>query len=244
VVAEDALLLIAHGSSRYTDAARVLRGHVQRISAAGSFREVEMGLLNGTPSVAEAVARLTAPVTRVVPFFMENGYFSRVVVPHTLGLADAVRGRFLLCPAVGVHPGMAELITARVLDRCGERGIEPAATSVVIVGHGSARAPGRALALHSHVKRVAAMGVFAAVNAACLEEAPFLADVLRGQRDRAVAVLGFFAGEGGHVRDDVPTLIAAEQSARGPGGPEVHYLGPVAEAPAMTQIILDQAHAV
>ena len=241
--AEDALLLIAHGSSRYIDAARMLGEHARRISAAGLFREVEMGLLNGEPSVAEAMDRLTAPVIRVVPFFMEQGYFTRAVVPRTLGITNA-GGRFRLCPAVGTHPGMAGLIARRVLDGCDERRIDPVTTCVVIVGHGSARSPGRALALHDQVERVAAMGVFGAVTAACLEEAPLVADVLPGQQARAVAVVGFLAGEGGHMRDDVPALIAAERAARGPGGRKVHNFGSVADAPAMMQIILEQAQAI
>jgi sirohydrochlorin cobaltochelatase len=243
VIADEALLLIGHGSSRYPDAGRLLHGYVRQIGASGSFREVAMGLLNGAPSAAEALARLTAPVIRIVPFFMENGYFSRVAVPRALGIADAVPGQLVLCPAVGVHDGMAELVARRVLDGCAERGIEPAATSIVIVGHGSARAPGRALALHRHVERVGATGRFAAVTAACLEEAPFVADALRGLRAHAVAVVGFFAAEGGHMRDDVPALITAEQAARGPTGHKIHNFGSVADTPSMVGIILDQAKA-
>jgi sirohydrochlorin cobaltochelatase len=256
VFGDDALLLIGHGSSRYTEAGRMLSEQARRISATGSCREVGMGLLNGAPSVADALERMTAPRIRVVPFFMEDGYFTRVAVPRALGIPDnsgpgvgvaaggAAGARLLLCPAVGTHDGMVELIARLVLDGCAERGIEANTTSVVIVGHGSARSPGQALALHRHTTRLSTMRRFAAVTAACLEEAPFVATVLRGLRTHPVAVVGFFAAEGGHVRDDLPTLIATERVMRDAAGREIHNLGPVTDTPLMTRIILDQARAV
>jgi len=255
VIGDEALLLIGHGSSRYPQAGRMLAEHARRIAATGSYREIGMGLLNGTPTAAEALERLTAPLVRIVPFFMENGYFSRVAVPRALGLpAAATSGarvvhaatgaQVLLCPAVGTHDDMADLIARRVLDGCAERGIAPASTSVVIVGHGSARSPGRALALHHHATRLTARSLFAAVAAACLEEPPFVATVLQGLRTHPVAVVGFFAAEGGHLRDDLPELIAAERAMRGSAGGEINNLGPVADTPLLTRIILDQARAV
>jgi sirohydrochlorin cobaltochelatase len=240
VFANDALLLIGHGSARYPDAGQVLCDHVRRITAAGVFGEVGMALLNGAPSAAASLARLTAPLVRVVPFFMEDGYFTRVAVPHALDVASAA-GRLVLCPPVGVHDGMAELIEHRARDGCAERGLDPATTAVLLVGPGSARAPGRALALHRHAARVAAMGAFATVAAACLEEAPFVADALRDLRAHTVVVVGFFVGGGLHVRDDLPRLITAELAARGPAEPKVHNFGSVTDTPSMTRIILDQA---
>jgi sirohydrochlorin ferrochelatase len=62
-------------------------------------------------------------------------------------------------------------------------------------------------------------------------------------RHHPVVVIGFFAGGGGHVRDDVPALVAAEQAARGPGGAAVRFNGSVTDDPAMPRIILDQAAA-
>jgi sirohydrochlorin ferrochelatase len=107
--------------------------------------------------------------------------------------------------------------------------------SLLVVGHGSARAPGRVTALHGHVARLAASGRFDRVEAAFLEEAPFAGDAMARLRDGPLAVLGFFAGEGMHVRDDLPGLIAAEQAVR--GTPLVDC-GTVAAEPAMREIIL------
>jgi sirohydrochlorin cobaltochelatase len=232
--ADDVLLLIGHGSARYPDAGAPLLRHAATLRA--RIARVEVGLLNGFPPVSDALARLGTGVVRVVPFFMEDGYFSRVAVPKALGNRPA-----LLCPPVGVHDGMAGLIERQSLAACEAMDIPSRSAAVLVVGHGSASAPGRALALHRHVSRVAGTELFGRVEAACLEEPPFVADALRSLRSHAVVVIGFFANRGGHVRDDVPTLIAAEQMARGDSGRPVVFHGSVTDDPAMTQIILDQA---
>jgi sirohydrochlorin ferrochelatase len=206
-----------------------MRGHAAAIRASGRFVAVETAVL---ATVAEALARLAGLTVRVVPFFMEDGYFTRVVIPRLVG------PEVTLCKPAGLHDGMAGLIQRQAL----AAGAGPG-TAVLIAGHGSASAPGRALALHRHAARVAATGLFARVVAAHLEEPPFIADALAGLRHHPVAAIGYFAGEGGHVLDDMPALAAAEAEARGPAGLPVSFHGCIAAEPGMTQIVLDQAFA-
>jgi sirohydrochlorin cobaltochelatase len=236
----EALLLIGHGSTRYPDVDGAMRRHADAVRAANRFAEVEIALLNGGPSVPEALGRIAAPSIRVVPFFMEDGYFSRVAVPQAIHTAVPSE-RIVRCPPVGVHDGMAALIEHQAMAACADGGWPPHDTAVLIVGHGSSSAPGRALALHRHAARVAATELFARVEAACLEEPPLVADALAGLRAHPVMVIGFFANHGGHVRDDVPALIAAEQAMRGGDGRAVRFRGCVADDPMMVQIIMDQA---
>ena len=232
----DALLLIGHGSARYPDAAGALLRHADELRGQKRFAHVAVGLLNGAPPVAQALAEIGSGTVRVVPFFMEDGYFARVAVPEALGNRHVT-----MCPPVGVHDGMAGLIERQALAACSTWGIVSRQTAILIVGHGSARSPGRALALHRHSARVAATELFGRVECACLEEPPFVAAALAGLRAHPVGVIGFFAGEGGHVRDDLPALIAAEQAGRGDAGHAVRFHGSVSGDPEMTAIILDQA---
>jgi sirohydrochlorin cobaltochelatase len=246
---QDVLLLIGHGSARYPDAGSAMHRHATELRR--HFAQVEVGLLNGSPSVADALtligagqigmrqieaAASRAPIVRVVPFFMEDGYFSRVAVPRALAGTPA-----LLCPPIGIHDGIAGLVERQALAACDHMLVPSRSAAVLIVGHGSSSAPGRALALHRHASRVAATELFARVEAACLEEPPFVADALCGLRAHPVVVIGFFANRGGHVRDDVPRLVAAEREARGKTGLAVRLHGSVSDDPAMVEIILDQA---
>ena len=209
MTANDALLLIGHGSARYPDAGRALHHHAQGLRGTTRFAQVEVALLNGSPSVADALVRIETATIRVVPFFMEDGYFTRVAVPKAFGSRPVI-----IVPPVGIHHGMAGLIERQALLACADLGIASRAAAVLVIGHGSSRAPGRALALHRHATRVAATQLFARVETACLEEAPFVPDTLCRLRSHPVVVIGFFAGEGGHVRDDLPALIGSEQAGR------------------------------
>lgn len=249
----DALLLIGHGSGRYPDAADPMRQHATMLRRRGW--SVEIAVLNGSPTVADAFARLGAATVRVIPFFMEDGYFSKVAVPRSVqpvmagtdaASAHSASATILFAPPVGLHDDIAAIIERQALAGCAELGVAPDIAAVVVIGHGSSSAPGRALALHRHCSRVAATATFARVQAACLEEAPFVADVLRGLPSHPVVVVGFFANQAGHVLDDIPALLAAEQAARrdardGGAGFPVRFQACVTDDPAMADIILAQA---
>ncbi len=169
---------------------------------------------------------------------MEDGYFSRVAVPRAVNAVSA--GRTLrFCPPVGVHPGIGALIEQRVLAWCEATGLYPRSVSMLLVGHGSARAPGRITATHTHAAWLRGRDRFAAVQHAFLEEAPFVADALAGWRNRPVAVVGLFAGSGRHARDDLPGSLLAENTWRAEPVETAILIG---DDPEMRRIILDQAH--
>jgi len=232
-----ALLLIGHGSARHPDAADGLIAHADALRLVGQVDQVAVGLLNGTPSVEAALTTLTAERVHVVPFFMEDGCFSRIAVPRAVNAVAAGR-RLQFGPPVGVHAGLGPLIERRVLAWCQTACLPPASLSVVLVGHGSARAPGRLTATHTHARWLTERGCFAAVHVAFLEEAPFAPDVLAGAREHPVAVVGLFAHFGRHARNDMADIIGAENALRVAG---IADLGFVGDDPGMRSIILDQA---
>ena len=232
--AKQALLLIGHGSTRYKQAGDILRGHAEVLRVAG--HTVAVGFLNGAPTVAEALQAVAGAAARVVPFFMEDGYFTRTAIPRALAGAS-VR----LCPPIGLHPAIPTIIERQALEACRDLGVAASDSAVLLVGHGSASAPGRPLALHDHAGRLAAGARFALVTSACLEEPPFVPDALSMLRAHPVIVVGYFANQGGHVRDDVPDLLAAEKDARGAACPPVRFAGNVTDDPAMAGLILAQA---
>jgi sirohydrochlorin cobaltochelatase len=228
------LLLIGHGSIRHPGAGRILHRHAETLRCQG--HDVEVAFLNGSPSIPEALHAVSSLPIRVVPFFMEDGWFTRAAIPRAL---DGVNAH--LCPPIGTHPALANLIHRQADAACHHLAIPPHESAILLIGHGSASAPGRHLALYDHAATLAARRHFAAVAPACLEEPPFVADTLATLRARPVIVIGYFANLGGHVTQDVPCLLDAERAARGPGAPPVHFAGCVTEDPAIPGIILDQA---
>jgi sirohydrochlorin cobaltochelatase len=243
VFTRDALLLIGHGSERLQDAARPLLAHAEVIRATGRFAEVKVGMLFGAPKLPATVATLCASVVHVVPFFLNDGYFTRIVIPHKLlPLASASR-IIRFCPPVGSHDGIATLLEARLLDHCATHGTDPKSLSVLLVGHGSAQAPGRARTLLRHAATLDTGGRFGWVRVAYLEEAPLVPEALANARGHVVAVLACLTNDGVHAAQQLPCLIATERDERGTHWPPVHDLGSIGADEAMPQLLMDQVMA-
>ncbi len=268
----EALLLIGHGSARYADAGRVLEAQADALRAAGRFAEIAVGFLAGAPTPAEALAALaalSAPTIHIVPFFMEDGYFTNVALPRALGLASPaagdppvvggpppppLRGRagegglaappddhqppgatgaagrephLIPHPPIGVHPNFPALLATRI------RAATPI-QAIVLLAHGSARAPGRLMAAHRHAAALRA--TFPIVENAFLEEPPFVPDALARIGDRPTAVLGLFVNHGTHARDDMPALL---QAARAERATPLLDLGIIGDDPGIRALILD-----
>ena len=265
----EALLLIGHGSARYADAGRVLEAQAEALRATGRFAEVGVGFLAGTPTPAEALAALSAPRIHIVPFFMEDGYFTRVALPRALGLTlptagdpPAVGGpppsplmgragegglaaptedhpspgasdaagsgpHLIPHPPIGIHPDFPALLAARIRTA-------PPTQAILLLAHGSARAPGRFMAAHRHAAALRA--AFPIVENAFLEEPPFVPDALARIGDRPTAVLGLFVNHGTHARDDMPALL---QAARADRGTPLLDLGIIGDDPGLCALILD-----
>jgi sirohydrochlorin cobaltochelatase len=240
LITRDALLLIGHGSTIVPDAARSLRTHAEVIRGSGRFAEVAIGMLVGEPKAATVFDSLTAAVVHVVPFFLEDGYFTRIAIPDLL--LPRVSGSKVLrfCPPAGLHEGIASLLETRLVRYCEAFGAEPKTLSVLLVGHGSAPNPGRARASRLHAAKLETGGRFGWVRVAYLEEAPFVPETLASARGHAVAVIGYLANEGIHATMDLPAMIAAERAHRGTNWPPVHDLGSIGDDAAMPRIIMDQ----
>jgi sirohydrochlorin cobaltochelatase len=241
VFTQDALLLIGHGSTAIPDAARPLLSHAEVIRGSGRFAEVAVGMLLGTPEVKPAFNNLTAAAVHVVPFFLEDGYFTRIAIPDLILPLMSVSRLVNFCSPVGFHDGIATLIEARLLHHCELFGTNPKSLSVLLVGHGSARNPGQAQFSRHHAARLERSGRFGAVRVAYLEEAPFVAETLAGTRGRVTAIVGYFANHGVHATTDLPGLIAQERASRGTNWPPVHDLGSIGADAGMSRLIIDLA---
>ncbi len=239
----DALLLIGHGSTIVPDAARPLLAHAEVIRQCGCFGEVGVGMLLGEPDVNAVFATLRAAVVHVVPFFLDDGYFTRIAIPDRLLPFSSGSRVIRFCPPVGLHSGISTLLETRLLRHCEMFGNDPKSLSVLLVGHGSAQGPGRARALQRHAAALEARRLFGRVRVAYLREPPFVAEALASARGHIVAVIGYLANEGTHATADLPGLIAAERALRGANWPPVHDVGTLGTDEAFPRLIIDQVTA-
>jgi len=205
---EFALLLAAHGERR---AGAENEGALQLAAALAeraAATAVAVGFLKGSPSIAEAVQRLSDYDLLVYPLFLADGYFTRKLLPRQLEEAGAFGRGWATCllPPLGLDPALADLTLAEASAVARSQGWATFRTNLVLLAHGSSTNPASRLATEQMAETLAARAVFARVRVAFLEEQPSLRDAVAQLNEPAV-VVGLFAGEGMHGGEDAPQLV-------------------------------------
>jgi sirohydrochlorin cobaltochelatase len=223
----------------------------------GIFREVACCFWKEEPSLRDALlffADPEIPEVYVVPNFISEGYFTQTVIPRELELDGRVTTRpggqvWKYCAPVGSHPGVTDLLLQRAREVA--PGVPAAETSLLIVGHGTSLNDQSAIAAKEQVRKIAALGKYASVQSAYMEEPPLISDWPSLTKTPNVVVVPFFISDGLHSYEDIPVLLGIESAT---GQKEVFrenprrlrdrnlcYASAIGTAPEFAEIILAQA---
>ncbi len=256
---QSALLIVGHGSTVNPDSSGPTLDHAEAIERRGVFGEVRAAFWKEEPSLRQALHMLDADDIYVVPNFISEGYFTRTVIPRELELQGALTvrdgRRVKYCRPVGNHPQMTELLLRRAREVAPE--VDPRATTLFIVGHGTGLNDNSAVAAKREVERVAARGLYAQVLSAFMEEPPLIADWDALSDQPNVVVVPFFIADGLHSYQDIPVLLglteevgaAASQSEVFRHNPHqlrgrtLYYASAIGTEPRFAEVILDQVRA-
>lgn len=132
LAAETALIVAGHGTPKNAQSRQAMETHVAVLRATGEFGEVHAAFLEEPPFLPECHQLTALKSMVVVPLFIGDGPHVREDLPIGLGeprervlrrLAAGQPGwanpterhgkRIWLTPAVGNHPGLAEIVLAR-----------------------------------------------------------------------------------------------------------------------------------
>lgn len=213
-IAAPAAAIIAHGQPGDPGALQPdLDAVAARVSA-----QLGRPVAGATLACPRSLAALRG-VARVYPLFMAGGWFVNSEMPRRL-TAQGVSG-YRVTPPLGLDPALPAL-GARLAAQTAEAvGIDPAAATLVVVGHGSSKSSASADSTRDFA--AALSGGFARVVTAFLEEPPFLADLAL---DGPAVCLPFFATNGSHTTEDIPAAWAA-LGAPGPIAPAIGTTEPI-----------------
>ena len=208
-----ALLIVGHGSTENPDSSKPYFDHADEIRGRGLFAEVHCCFWKEEPSLREALYMIDSDEVYVVPDFISEGYFTQEVIPRELSLngpTTTVQGKTLhYCQPVGVHASMTGLILRRAKEVAPD--IDPAATTLIITGHGTGLNQNSTKAIRDQVDLIAASAAgYAAVLDAYMEEAPFIAEWAAMSPTPNVIVVPFFISDGLHSYQDIPVLLGIE----------------------------------
>jgi sirohydrochlorin cobaltochelatase len=261
-----ALLLAGHGSSQHPAGSRAVRDHAAKIRDRGLFAEVGVAFWKEAPGLHTALQTLASDEVYVVPVLASRGHITETVLPRELGLSGPVRHggwevdgrRIYLCDPVGLHPDLPAAVAREVAAVCDHEGLEPQATTVLLVGHGNSRNPVSATQTEDVANAVAALPPFAALRTAFLENPPFMEDWRRIVHGDTLLVMPYMIAGGLHAAQDVPELLGIDPDEpdvrrllddglwAGPysrDGRRIWLSRPVGSFPFIADMIIDQAAA-
>jgi len=228
-------VICAHGARGGSPAAAA---HAAAIAERDLFAEVRACCIEGRPGLAETLADLRAKTNlkdvRLVPFLMGAGHTARRVLPRIV--AEAAGEGLTIRPPVGTHAGLAAIVADLAVAARRARDWTPAQCALLLVAHGTPRHPGSAESARAHSRAIAAGGTFAEVAVAFLDQAPAPAEAVARVAAPHLVAVGLFADHGVHGEDDVPRLLRAARA-------NAVYAGPVGPAPAIADLIVEQAGA-
>ncbi|GBD41142.1 hypothetical protein HRbin39_00520 [bacterium HR39] len=194
-----------------------------------AFAAVRPACLRGEPALETVLAGVRAPAV-VVPLLLARGY----IFDWARERIARIRPDLPVSAPVGVHPGCAALMREMALGAAAQAGFDPAASVLLLVGHGTPKHPETRTTLERHAARLALESGFARVETAFLECEPLVTEVVATLGGASVVAVAFFVDAGPHGRDDVGAALA-------PLGENAIYAGPVGLHPALPRLIRDVA---
>lgn len=234
------LLLVGHGSCRRPAAAASTLAHADRLRRSGFFAEVSVGFLDGDEPPARSSADTRGQILYVMPLLMADGQLASEATPRVLAegwRAVFPQERIIYCAPIGTVPELSAIVARRATALCRTERWLPEATSLLLIAHGSRIRPAAAQqAAAAHAARIGKTSLFASVDVTFLSGPPSPTEWLC-ERDGNVAVIGLFAGAGGHAQEDVPQAL--ERAAPWRLGRAV-YGGPIGAEPEVARAILAQ----
>jgi sirohydrochlorin ferrochelatase len=216
------LLLAAHGERRAdADNAGMVR-LARSLADKGVATEIGFGFIKGSPTVDEAITALISRDVVVYPLFLSDGYFTRVALPR---LVEEARRRhegraISILPPLGLEPALADVIADEAMASAHSLAKLSAETSIILFAHGSEKDQASRVATERLADRVRQRQCFCDTRIALLEEAPSLADAIKGMSG-TIIVVGLFVGEGMHGADDARRLVAELKRE------DVRLIGPI-----------------
>ncbi|MEX1183740.1 MAG: CbiX/SirB N-terminal domain-containing protein [Gemmatimonadota bacterium] len=239
--ATQGLVLAGHGSHLSADSAAPVYEHAARIRALGIFDEVVETFWKEEPSLRDALDLVESDDIFIVPLFLSEGYFTRVVLPRELNRGHRPGQVVHNTAPVGAHPAMAGLVLRRAIDVDGFGEADRAAATLIVIGHGTERTRGSGSTTYRVRDELRTMGVFAAVECGFLDEAPGLPEVLGRVQTPDVVLVPFFMSAGWHAGTTLPRDLGLARARGRHGGRRLAYTPPVGTLADIADIAIQLA---
>lgn len=242
-----ALILAGHGSHISPNTAGVVWNYVDRLRAWAVADEITACFWKEPPAFSHVLDTVVSDTVVIVPVFTAQGYFTQTVIPTEMGLDGAITHKngktVYYTPTIGEHPYLETIVQERVQEAVTQGNLNPADTSVAIIGHGTRRNRSSQDATRHQANQVREQQLVSQVVDVYLDDDPDIPSLYRSTIAKNIVAVPFFLAEGSHVTIDVPDALGITYGNYPDRvqGREVYYTPPVGTDDAICRVILELA---
>ena len=226
---DDALLLIAHGSTVNSQSSEPTRRLTEELNSRKLFAEVSCAFKLEEPYISDALKELSSKRVFAAPITISEGQFTEEIIPFHLGLctkgqcdcpvgecnypsnAEVNGKQIVYCRPVGTHNTMTDVLLGRAKEIVQKypfpKPPKPEEICLIIAGHGTKRNIKSRKAIEAQVQAIKELGEYADVQSAFMEETPLIADCYENAGARHIVMVPFFIADGLHTVEDIPVLL-------------------------------------
>lgn len=199
--APPAALIVAHGQPSNPAAAEAA---LKKLAGQVNLRLPDWEIDSATMAAKGALqqARLRHPAAAIYPLFMADGWFTSTALPERL----IERDQNDLLPPLGMDPRLPAIALEVLMLQLATQEWQMSKTCLIIAAHGGRNSKNPARAAREFTEAIRDISNFADVRLGFIEEQPDLSDIAMNAGKCAIC-LPFFASNGLHVRDDIPTAL-------------------------------------
>ena len=226
---DDALLLIAHGSTVNAQSSEPTRRLTRELDSRKIFAEVGCAFKLEEPYISDTLRELSSKRVFAAPITISEGQFTEEIIPFHLGLCTKgqcdcpvgecnypsqamVNGKEIVyCRPIGTHKSMTDVLLGRAKEIVQKypfpKPPKPEEICLIIAGHGTKRNLNSRKAIEAQVQAIKELNEYADVQSAFMEETPLIADCYENAEARHIVMVPFFIGDGLHTVEDIPVLL-------------------------------------
>jgi sirohydrochlorin ferrochelatase len=181
--------------------------------------DIDICCLLGSPNIADALPQKSGDLT-IIPVLMADGFTMNKLRETVAELRPETDANITITSPIGAMPDLTDLLVEVALASCLNRGWKPEDTNFLLAAHGSKRIATTSATTLYHLERIEQQGLFAGVEAAFLDQKPYIDEKLATWHRSNTVMVGLFTDAGPHGKDDLQDLANKH-------GKKVEYTGPI-----------------
>ncbi|MGB9603341.1 MAG: CbiX/SirB N-terminal domain-containing protein [Limisphaerales bacterium] len=218
------VVLLGHGVGEGTGSDEFIIKYAQLLRSQPLFANVYEAFVRQEPNIFDILKNINEGATYIMPMFMSAGFilqktFNELIKQFPIysnyykseNSIQKENTRFYFCEPIGTHNLMADIILSKAINVLKRypypRHCAPDEVSLFIAAHGCSKDTKSRETVQIHIDTLLRQRLFSDIHSVFLEEEPMVSACFQIAKRERIVIVPFFAGNGPHVREDIPILL-------------------------------------